>query len=31
VLNTIVAEAIDDMITPIEKAVAVDKDLNAEI
>jgi glutamine synthetase len=31
VLNTIVAEAIDDMVTPIEKAVAAGKDLNAEI
>jgi glutamine synthetase len=31
VLNTIVAEAIDDMVTPLEKAVAAGKDLNAEI
>ncbi|HEY2158172.1 MAG TPA: glutamine synthetase III, partial [Isosphaeraceae bacterium] len=31
VLNTIVAEAIDEMVTPLEKAVAAGKDLNAEI
>ncbi|HMB06257.1 MAG TPA: glutamine synthetase III [Isosphaeraceae bacterium] len=31
VLNTIVAEAIDDMVTPLEGAVSAGKDLHAEI
>ena len=31
VLNTIVAESIDDLVTPLENAVAAGKDLNAEI
>ena len=31
VLNTIVAESIDDLVTPLEDAVAAGKDLNAEI
>ncbi len=31
VLNTIVAESIDDLITPLETAVAAGKDLNTEI
>src|SRR5262249_46082111 len=31
VLNTIVAESLDDLATPLEQAVAAGKDLNAEI